>query len=595
MTDRSLAGVTEEEGNASFSPQDQEQPQQRSLANGMECLQLPLLHHRSPPHQESSARCLQQQRQDEEDALPVPLPLDEGDDQDVVVVAAEDRNALDRLDSLLSFPRPPEGAGVNYNHSSGRRRARTLDVEWGGTFSYDDDDDDDDNSSLSSGSEDPFLLLEEEDASVDQQQQLAVEPTFAPPPEQQQHHYHNYGDSANPPTTSNDLSYHHYHYHLERYHRCRHALHKSRVLRGLLLFCMYGSMEIWPNLWAEPVLIVDDAFPAAVTDDDRWTTTATSHGLSASADRVQQQQPRRQWHGNQNNNNTVAASAAVRRAKVAAAASGAEGSSPSLDTQFKTTVPLYQLPHFSNPRGPALRKTPPTLLRTNQHYPNSEARARNGTHAPGHYPMTAFAYYALEGDETDAHNSNSTNNNKKKRPRYHSTMPPGADPRHWKKIPPPLPSKNSKNNNDGSSSGPYRKKKPRPILSYAHSYRLRQEALVFGHESNINFLSDSGDAPQTYPPNYYYYSANDDSLYHVLIWMTLILLVVDTLYREYQHVQWRRRSQSTLHGGSVGSTTRPIGSPRLFLQGMRRYYQYAAHRVVALVMGRTSNNNSTSA
>lgn len=105
--------------------------------------------------------------------------------------------------------------------------------------------------------------------------------------------------------------------------------------------------------------------------------------------------------------------------------------------------------------------------------------------------------------------------------KYHSTIPPSAvrgvthtngTTTHWHKIPPTI----------------YHKKH-RPILSHAHSYQLHQEPLVFGREQSASFLQDSED-------EWYHFNS---SWFSTLVTLSLIALLADTSYREWQHYRWQ--------------------------------------------------------
>jgi hypothetical protein len=114
---------------------------------------------------------------------------------------------------------------------------------------------------------------------------------------------------------------------------------------------------------------------------------------------------------------------------------------------------------------------------------------------------------------------------------FHSTIPPNSSTSvHWHKIPPNPPR--------------VYHKKQRPILSHAHSYQLHQEPLVFGRELKTSFLVDSSDFDDRdgpmittmIVPSRYNWGTS-------LIWLSLLCLLCDTCYREWQHYRWHRQYQ----------------------------------------------------
>ncbi|CAB9528873.1 expressed unknown protein [Seminavis robusta] len=80
-------------------------------------------------------------------------------------------------------------------------------------------------------------------------------------------------------------------------------------------------------------------------------------------------------------------------------------------------------------------------------------------------------------------------------------------------------------------------KKQRPILSAAHSYQFHQEPLAFGRELKTSFVVDSSDYSREAPSQFFWGTS--------LVWLSLLCLIVDTSYREWQYYRWHRRQPST--------------------------------------------------
>lgn len=117
--------------------------------------------------------------------------------------------------------------------------------------------------------------------------------------------------------------------------------------------------------------------------------------------------------------------------------------------------------------------------------------------------------------------------------KYHSTMPPNAvhsitrtngTVTKWHKIPPDPPT--------------IYHKKQRPILSHAHSYQLHQEPLVFGREQKTSFLADDENSYDMHHDHHWQLGVGDDWT-NALIWLSLLGLLADTSYREWQHYRWQ--------------------------------------------------------
>jgi hypothetical protein len=111
---------------------------------------------------------------------------------------------------------------------------------------------------------------------------------------------------------------------------------------------------------------------------------------------------------------------------------------------------------------------------------------------------------------------------------YHSTIPPNSSKVHWHKIPPTPPQVHHK--------------KQRPILSHAHSYQLHQEPLVFGRELKTSFLADSSDFDRG---GITLIAGSRFCWGTSLIWLSLLCLLCDTSYREWQHYRWHRQYHSS--------------------------------------------------
>jgi len=340
--------------------------------------------------------------------------------------------------------------------------------------------------------------------------------------------------NALPPLTQGD-------YHWRSTRRCQRVLYKSRVLRGLLVLCIYGSMDLWPT--PEPLLLVDTDPSFSLDAFSRSNSAGGGRGVAKNDDndgRLLSGNTRRRQYASkkkekkknkQSQASTVPIHSSIRNNITVAA--------------VPNTVPLDQLPRFR-----ALSR--PTFV------------------------------------------AGTNKNNKNTKNVYHSTMPPGADPKHWHKIPPsPQDHLHQMNATITAAAAAAHKKigyhkKSRPILSYAHSYRLRQEALVFGHESNIDFLSDSQDHHRSRhltkgsggADDYYFDDLGGYSWQRVLIWMTLVILVADTAYREYQHARFRSRlalsSQST--GSQQESTTTVATTPTTVSPLLRQRRRSSHHR-----------------
>lgn len=131
-----------------------------------------------------------------------------------------------------------------------------------------------------------------------------------------------------------------------------------------------------------------------------------------------------------------------------------------------------------------------------------------------------------------------TLNPKAKLPKFHhgqrrffSTMPPGLNASaaaKWHKVPPAPPH--------------VYHKKQRPILNHASSYRLHQEPLLFGREQKTSFFDESGDTGNSEEHGVAWTTS--------LIWLSLLVLLVDTSYREWQHHRWHRQFLTTVSSGA---------------------------------------------
>lgn len=152
-------------------------------------------------------------------------------------------------------------------------------------------------------------------------------------------------------------------------------------------------------------------------------------------------------------------------------------------------------------------------------------------------------------------------------PKYHSTMPPNAihsitrtngTVTRWHKIPPDPPT--------------IYHKKQRPILSHAHSYQLHQEPLVFGREQKTSFLLDDENSEDAHGRNdhpFWQLGIGDDWT-NALIWLSLLGLLADTSYREWQHYRWQ-------WGSHPSSGSHPPPPPPETISAMQRRQRRSLH------------------
>jgi len=275
---------------------------------------------------------------------------------------------------------------------------------------------------------------------------------------------------------------------------CRQSLTRSRCVRGFLTLCVYYVLVL------EPSRPHPEMPQMTIESFDQPTPEVLKLEIDEAA-RI-----------HKDRNHTILIGTETRTARHL---------KKHVEMPRPTTIPLSQFPHFHRPR------TTSTATNTRHVVTRGAAKAPlfTATTSDQQHHHQQVAYDELFHHATATTHKASSMGAAGTATHDHPNHP-NDNSTHWVKVPPIPPP---------IHPPPYHKRS-RPILSYAHSYQLHQEPLVFGQPQSTSFFSsDSTDILAQQERRTRSEWAN------TLIWLSLICLCVDTTYREYQHYRWYRR------------------------------------------------------